>query len=105
MASASASVQIALAVKTILDGYNLPQISNAPNMLTVKEFTVKFCQIGAAVKATMRAESLATCRGCKKEYHSHSWPTQEASRRKPRVSVFKERGTHQVQGLAAGGRD
>ncbi len=50
MASASASVQIALAVKATLDGYVLPQISNAPNILTVKEFTMKMCQMAAAVK-------------------------------------------------------
>ncbi len=51
MASASASAQIALAVKATLDGYDLPQISNAPNILTVKEFTVKLCQMAAAVKS------------------------------------------------------
>ena len=50
MASASSSVQITLAVKATLNGYNLPQISNAPNILTVKGFTVKLCQMAAAVK-------------------------------------------------------
>ncbi len=50
MASASASTQIASPVKATLDGYNLPQISNAPNILTVKEFMVKLCQMAAAVK-------------------------------------------------------
>jgi hypothetical protein len=50
MASASASAQITLAVKATLNGYNLPQISNAPNILTVKGFTVKLCQMAAAVK-------------------------------------------------------
>jgi hypothetical protein len=50
MASASASAQIASAVKATLDGYNLLQISNAPNILTMKEFTVKFCQMAAAVE-------------------------------------------------------
>jgi hypothetical protein len=51
MANASTSAQIALAVKATLDGYNLPQISNAPNILTVKEFMVKLCQSAAAVKS------------------------------------------------------
>jgi hypothetical protein len=51
MASASASTQIALAVKATLDGYHLPQISNAPNILTVKEFTLNLCQMTAAVKS------------------------------------------------------
>jgi hypothetical protein len=51
MASASASVQIALAVKTTLDGYDLPGISNAPNILTAKEFTVKLCQMAAVVES------------------------------------------------------
>jgi hypothetical protein len=51
MASASASTQIASAVKAPLDGYNLPQIINAPNILTVKEFMVKLCQMAAAVKS------------------------------------------------------
>jgi hypothetical protein len=32
LASASASAQIALAVKATLDGYNLPLISNANNL-------------------------------------------------------------------------
>ncbi len=36
MASASASTQITLAVKATLDEYDLPRISNAPNILTVK---------------------------------------------------------------------
>ncbi len=43
MASASASAQIALAVKATIDGYNLPRISNAQNILTMKEFMVKLC--------------------------------------------------------------
>jgi hypothetical protein len=43
--------QIALAVKATLDGYHLPRISNAPNTLTVKEFTVKFCQMAATLKS------------------------------------------------------
>jgi hypothetical protein len=51
MASASASAQTALAVKATLNGYNLPQISNAPTILTMKEFTVKLCQMAAAVKS------------------------------------------------------
>jgi hypothetical protein len=51
MVSASASAQIALAVTTTLYGYNLPRISNAPNILTVKEFTVKLCQMAAAVES------------------------------------------------------
>jgi hypothetical protein len=50
-ASASASAQIALAVKATLDGYNLPRISNAPNILTVQEFRVKLCQMAAAVES------------------------------------------------------
>jgi hypothetical protein len=51
MASASTSAQIASAVKATLDGYDLPRISNAPNILTVKEFTVKLCQMAAAVES------------------------------------------------------
>jgi hypothetical protein len=51
MASASMSKQIASAVKATLDGYNLSQISNAPNILTVKEFTVKLCQMAAVVNS------------------------------------------------------
>jgi hypothetical protein len=51
MASASASAQIALAVKATLDGYDLPRISNAPNILTVKEFTVKLCWMAATVES------------------------------------------------------
>ncbi len=51
MASASASTQIASAVKATLDGCNLPQISNASNILTVKEFMVKLCQMTAMVKS------------------------------------------------------
>ncbi len=50
MVSASASTQIALAVKATFDEYNLPQISNAPNILTVKEFTVKLCRMAATVE-------------------------------------------------------
>jgi hypothetical protein len=50
MANASANTQIALAVKATLDGYNLPQISNAPNILCVKEFLVKMCQMAAKVE-------------------------------------------------------
>jgi hypothetical protein len=45
------SMQNASAVKATLDGYDLPQISNAPNILTVKEFTVKLCQEATAVKS------------------------------------------------------
>ncbi len=51
MASASASAQIALAVKATLDGYDLPRISNAPTILSVKEFTVKLCQMAATVES------------------------------------------------------
>jgi hypothetical protein len=51
MANASASTQIALAVKATLNGYNLTQISHSPNILTVKEFMVKLCQMAAAVKS------------------------------------------------------
>jgi hypothetical protein len=51
MASASGSAQIASAVKATLDRYNLPQISNAPNILPMKEFTVKLCQIAVAVES------------------------------------------------------
>jgi hypothetical protein len=45
------SAQIALEVKATLNGYNLPQISNTPNILTMKEFMVKLCQMAAAVKS------------------------------------------------------
>jgi hypothetical protein len=51
MASTSASAQIALAIKDTLDGYELPQISKEPTILTVKNFTVELCQMAAAVKS------------------------------------------------------
>jgi hypothetical protein len=51
MASTSASAQIALAVKATLDGYELPQISKEPTILTVKNFTVELCQMAAAVES------------------------------------------------------
>ena len=51
MASASASAQIASAVKATLNGYDLPRISNAPNILTVNKFTVKLCQMAAMVES------------------------------------------------------
>jgi hypothetical protein len=51
MASVSPRMQIASAVKATLDGYNLPGISNTPNILTMKEFTVKLCQMAAAVES------------------------------------------------------
>jgi hypothetical protein len=40
-----------LAVNATLDEYDLPKISNASNILTVKEFTVKLCQMAAAVES------------------------------------------------------
>ncbi len=46
-----AQAQIALAVEATLNEYDLPQISNSPNILTVKEFTVKLCKMAAAVKS------------------------------------------------------
>jgi hypothetical protein len=51
MAITSASTQIALAVKATLDGYELPQISEEPTILTVKNFTVELCQMAAAVES------------------------------------------------------
>jgi hypothetical protein len=51
MACASISAQIISAVKATLNEYDLPQISNAPTILTVKEFAVKLCQMAAAVKS------------------------------------------------------
>ncbi len=51
MASTSASVQIASAVKATLDGYELPQISEEPTILTVKNFMVELCQMAAAVES------------------------------------------------------
>jgi hypothetical protein len=51
MASASASTQITLAVKATIDEYDLPQISNTPNILTLKEFTVKLHQMATAVES------------------------------------------------------
>jgi hypothetical protein len=51
MASTSASTQIALADKATLNGYELPQISKEPTILTVKNFTVESCQMAAAVKS------------------------------------------------------
>ena len=61
MTSTSASAQIALTVKGTLDGYDLPQISKEPTILTVKNFTIELCQMAAAVKSEKRAESLDTC--------------------------------------------
>jgi hypothetical protein len=51
MASTSASTQIASTVKATLDGYELPQISKKPTILTVKNFTVELCQMAAAVES------------------------------------------------------
>ncbi len=51
MTSASMSTHIASAVKATLEAYDLPQISNAPTILTVKEFMVKLCQMAAAVES------------------------------------------------------
>jgi hypothetical protein len=51
MASTSASVQIASAIKATLDGYELPQISEEPTILTVKNFTVELCRMAAAVES------------------------------------------------------
>ncbi len=56
MASASVSAQIASAVNATIDGYNLPLIRNAPYNLTVKEFTVKLCQMATAVKSDNTGE-------------------------------------------------
>jgi hypothetical protein len=47
MSSTSASAQIALAVKVTLDGYDLPQISKEPTILTFKNFKMELCQIAA----------------------------------------------------------
>jgi hypothetical protein len=44
-------MQIALAVKAILDGYELPRISKGPTILTVKNFMAELCQMAAAVKS------------------------------------------------------
>jgi hypothetical protein len=51
MASTSASVQIASAVKATLDGYEIPQISKETTILTVKNFTLELCPTAAAVKS------------------------------------------------------
>ena len=51
MVNTSASAQIAAAVKATLDGYDLPRISTEPTILTVKEFTIKLCQMAAAVES------------------------------------------------------
>ena len=51
MVNTSASAQIAAAVKATLDGYDLPHISTEPTILTVKEFTIKLCQMAAAVES------------------------------------------------------
>jgi hypothetical protein len=51
MSSTSASAQIALAVKATLDGYDLPQISEEPTILTVKNFAMELCQMAAAVES------------------------------------------------------
>jgi hypothetical protein len=51
MASTSASAQIAFAIKATLDGYELPQISKEPTILTVKIFMVGLCQMAAAVES------------------------------------------------------
>jgi hypothetical protein len=51
MASTSASVQIASAIKATLNGYELPRISKEPTILTVKNFMVELCQMAAAVES------------------------------------------------------
>ena len=51
MSSTSVSAQIASAFKTTLDGYDLPQISKEPTILTVKKITIELCQMAAAVKS------------------------------------------------------
>ena len=51
MVNTSASAQIAATIKSTLDGYYLPQISTEPTILTVKEFTIKLCQMAAAVES------------------------------------------------------
>jgi hypothetical protein len=56
MASTSTSTQIASAVKTTLDGYELPRISKEPTILTVKNFTVELCQMAAAVESNELGE-------------------------------------------------
>ena len=48
MVSTSASAQIAVSVKAPLEGYDLLRISTEPTILTVKEFTIKLCQMAAA---------------------------------------------------------
>ncbi len=51
MVSTSTSTQIASAVKATLNGYELPQISEEPTILTFKNFTVELCQMAAAVES------------------------------------------------------
>jgi hypothetical protein len=51
MPSTSASTQIASAVKATLNGYEFPQISKEPTILTVKNFMVELCRMAAAVKS------------------------------------------------------
>jgi hypothetical protein len=51
IASTSASAQIASVVKATPDGYELPQISKEPTILTVKNFMVELCQMAAAVES------------------------------------------------------
>jgi hypothetical protein len=51
MASTSASMQIASAIKATLDEYELPRISEEPTILTVKNFTVELCRMAAAVES------------------------------------------------------
>ena len=51
MASTSASAQIASAVEATINGYELPQISKEPTILTGKNFTVELCRMAAAVKS------------------------------------------------------
>jgi hypothetical protein len=113
MASASASAQITLVVKATLDGYDLPQISNAPNILTVNKFTVKLCQMAAVVESGNAGGKFGHMHVILKEKEyciatKNNTATVSQLKKPPDVNpkfIIKEGRTHQVQGPIAGGQD
>jgi len=52
MATTSAAAQIALTVKTTLNGYSMTRVSQLPTIRSVKLLTMEMCNMAAAVKST-----------------------------------------------------
>ena len=112
MFSTSASVQIALAVKATLDGYDLPQKSKEPTILTVKNLTIEFFQMAAAVKSNKTGRKFGHMHLIlnEKEYRiamknntGHSQPTSKAAERTPRLPILDKGPTNKVQSPPDGG--